>query len=412
MNVIDKVLLEWSYRTKKGYPDINSQEDMDLFESIFGFNLGESNMGGKATGYPSTTGTFEKYVRDKEDSSTFMYSSDKDTTLIPTSEDDEPVNIKKGEEFNIITKSELDLIKKGVSKFATIKYNGKEYLANLTAINKPTGKGVEKFEPGDSKKSKSGVLHPFIPGHPQEKDVALLFHNASDENYNFKHNSRDIGITYIGEARGRTPGKPKTDLFVELDKEVKPINSNKLKISLKAGNATFVENWTRPQRVLQIFEKGKIKEEVIKIYNGIVANTLLKKGTTTKNLAFFISTSSSTYTVEGRGPLQLNQDEALEAYTATRKFGADSELTPNCFFKGAVPSEISTLVNQLVPFDINALTVLEDLYIHVRGSNEDRGGSLFIKRENVDSPWYINPDWVTALGISLVSEEDGVRKYK
>ena len=39
MNLIDKVILEWSYKTKKGYPDINSQEDMTLFESIFGFNL-------------------------------------------------------------------------------------------------------------------------------------------------------------------------------------------------------------------------------------------------------------------------------------------------------------------------------------------------------------------------------------
>ena len=46
MNLIDRVLLEWSYKTKKGYPDINSQEDMALFESIFGFNflLKESNI--------------------------------------------------------------------------------------------------------------------------------------------------------------------------------------------------------------------------------------------------------------------------------------------------------------------------------------------------------------------------------
>ena len=39
MNLIDKAILEWSYKTKKGYPDINSQEDIALFESIFGFNL-------------------------------------------------------------------------------------------------------------------------------------------------------------------------------------------------------------------------------------------------------------------------------------------------------------------------------------------------------------------------------------
>jgi len=39
MNLIDKVLLEWSYKTTKGYPDINSQEDIALFESMFGFDL-------------------------------------------------------------------------------------------------------------------------------------------------------------------------------------------------------------------------------------------------------------------------------------------------------------------------------------------------------------------------------------
>lgn len=39
MNLIDRVILEWSYKTRKGYPDINSQEDIALFESIFGFNL-------------------------------------------------------------------------------------------------------------------------------------------------------------------------------------------------------------------------------------------------------------------------------------------------------------------------------------------------------------------------------------
>ena len=41
MNLIDRVLLEWSYKTKKGFPDINNQEDMALFESMFGFDLNE-----------------------------------------------------------------------------------------------------------------------------------------------------------------------------------------------------------------------------------------------------------------------------------------------------------------------------------------------------------------------------------
>jgi len=39
--LLNKVILEWSYRTKKGYPDINNEEDMRVFESMFGFDLNE-----------------------------------------------------------------------------------------------------------------------------------------------------------------------------------------------------------------------------------------------------------------------------------------------------------------------------------------------------------------------------------
>lgn len=44
MNLIDKVILEWSYRTKKGYPDINNEEDMRVFESLFKFSINEGNL--------------------------------------------------------------------------------------------------------------------------------------------------------------------------------------------------------------------------------------------------------------------------------------------------------------------------------------------------------------------------------
>ena len=42
MNVIERAILEWSYRTKKGYPDIDNEEDLKIFESIFGFSLDEA----------------------------------------------------------------------------------------------------------------------------------------------------------------------------------------------------------------------------------------------------------------------------------------------------------------------------------------------------------------------------------
>ncbi len=41
MNLIDKVILEWSYRTRKGYPDINNENDLRVFESMFGFKIQE-----------------------------------------------------------------------------------------------------------------------------------------------------------------------------------------------------------------------------------------------------------------------------------------------------------------------------------------------------------------------------------
>jgi len=41
MDLLDKVLLEWSARTDKGYPDLNNKQDLALFESLFGFNLHE-----------------------------------------------------------------------------------------------------------------------------------------------------------------------------------------------------------------------------------------------------------------------------------------------------------------------------------------------------------------------------------
>ena len=39
MDLLDKVLLEWSARTDKGYPDLNNKQDLALFESMFGINL-------------------------------------------------------------------------------------------------------------------------------------------------------------------------------------------------------------------------------------------------------------------------------------------------------------------------------------------------------------------------------------
>jgi len=42
MNLIDKIITEWSWRTNKGYPDVNSQEDLDILWEALGIDLDEA----------------------------------------------------------------------------------------------------------------------------------------------------------------------------------------------------------------------------------------------------------------------------------------------------------------------------------------------------------------------------------
>jgi len=42
MDILDKLIQEWSWRTEKGYPDLTNEDDLAIFESLFGFNLNEA----------------------------------------------------------------------------------------------------------------------------------------------------------------------------------------------------------------------------------------------------------------------------------------------------------------------------------------------------------------------------------
>jgi hypothetical protein len=45
MNIVDKIVTEWAYRCKKGYPDISNPDDMRIFEQIFKIDLKEQSIG-------------------------------------------------------------------------------------------------------------------------------------------------------------------------------------------------------------------------------------------------------------------------------------------------------------------------------------------------------------------------------
>ena len=148
------------------------------------------------------------------------------------------------------------------------------------------------------------------------------------------------------------------------------------------------------------------------IYNELIAGTLFRSGTKATNLAMFIGTNPNSYSIGGRGSYKLNPEQSYEAYLGIEKFGKDSPATANCFFKGNVPDTPADFIRALVPFTPQTVEdELEDLYLYVRGSNESRGGSLFINRESIDSPWTINSAWKEALGISETKDKDGNIKY-
>jgi hypothetical protein len=303
------------------------------------------------------------------------------------------LDINKGEKFKILAKTDSDLILSKNSYFSPVKYNEKEGYIRISDIRKPTGKSVETLNIDISSKQE-GVFYGFVPGHPQEGKVVELFIKDSDNNWVFNYQNTEAQITYLGEPQWKGKGKPKTDVQIILDKSLRKDIGNDLKISLKAGNAEFVENWMIPSRAIQILGKENLSKEILRIYDLLINEKLFKKGTSAKNLALFIGTKPNNYP----NAYKLNPEQKYEAYVGAEKFGEDSPAVANCYFKGEVPNIIQNFIENLTPLNPDTVNKdLEDLYLYVRGSNESRGSSFFISKEN--NLWEITPLWADALDI-------------
>lgn len=423
MKIFDQFFTKFSYKFPKGYPDMDNPNDVALLESLISetigkkFTLNEANLQGAATGYPGSLGSFTKYVvdnpkHDPTSSDSMNYTADRDAVLLDTNEKTPSDPIKKGEEFKITIKS-IDKVQRiNNSNYIPILFNNKNYLIRTTDVRKPTGKAVEPIQI-DIDNKKDGVYPgSFVPGHPQEGKVISLFIEGTDDNWGFEYNGLNYNVEYLGDPEWKGKGKPKTDVQIILNKTARKDIGKDMKISLKAGNAMFVENWVIPTRAVQILGKDNLKKEIIDIYNELIKGTLFRKGTKAKNLALFVGTNPNSYSIGGRGAYKLTGEEAYEAYVATEKFGKDSPATANCFFKGIVPPTPGEFIEGLVPFTPSTVDKeLEDLYLYVRGSNESRGGSLFLNRKDIDSPWTISSRWMDELGINQSEDKDGNIKY-
>lgn len=50
MDILDKLIQEWSWRTEKGYPDLTNEDDLKILKEVFGINLKETPLTPKELG--------------------------------------------------------------------------------------------------------------------------------------------------------------------------------------------------------------------------------------------------------------------------------------------------------------------------------------------------------------------------
>ena len=254
MDSIDLFFKKFSYKFDKGYPDTNNEQDVLLLESILLNELGtkikieEASLQGSATGYDRPTGAFEKYITDAlrghiNNKTPYKIIKDTKIGIVQDNGDFVLTNdiIKQGEEITISSDKVDDLILNNKTYYAPIKNNGKDYYVALNAILKPTGKNVSKLAPDLSQKSNPKVYREFTPGHPQEGKVVTLFIAQTDKDWNFICGDNESQVTYLGDPEFKGVGYPKSDVQINLTNPPYGLDKN-LRISLKADNATYVEN--------------------------------------------------------------------------------------------------------------------------------------------------------------------------
>ena len=358
---ITKYLNRIAYKFPKGYPDMNNDQDVLLLETFISELLGEevkvkeANLSGRTTNYSKPTGAFYKYVELNDSSDTMSFETERDAPIFNTDSFEVVANIDKGENFKILDNKESDLTKKGNSYYTRINYKDKEYYIRLSDILKPSGKQVDFINVNLDDKTKDNVFN----------------------NFKFNYQGKTYEVERVGAPSFKGKGNPKTDIFVGLNKPISPYGDD-LKISLKAANATFVENWMLPSRFEQILGLEDGKKIIVEFLQKLQKEEI---GTRSPYMFWFIKTKpyNSSY--------ELTREQEYEAYSGANKFGPDSEATANCYFKGNVPSTIDDFISDLKPIsELNA-----DIGLHLRGYAKGGNAACYLLQENGE--WEINPTW-------------------
>jgi len=402
---INYLLKDWAWRVNDGMPDPKNRNHLELLEAtlrahkydgdfisayidsienvpLFEKNISEANLAGRTTNYKQPTGAFYKYVEmnPKNDQ---PFKADKNSKLLDVNTQAESADIKKGDTFTITAKKEKELLKIGRTYYCKISYKNKPYLMATSAMLKPTGKQVDFIKADLSQKIKGGVFRDFKPGIAHEKQIVMLFVEGSGANWEFEHKGKEHHIEELGDPAWKGRGMPKTDVYVRLDKGVGSFGKE-LKISLKQDNAVFIDSWMLPQRFEALAGKSGAKKIIVDMLKRIQSGEI---GVRTPFMYWFVKDRA------WNGP-ELTKDALYEAASGERKFGKSSPAASNCFFKGGVPKDITTLIQNLKPIG-NAITKAG---YATRGYGADGNAACYSRNEKTGE-WDVTTKWKSYFGI-------------
>ena len=218
MNLIDKAILEWSYKTKKGYPDINSQEDIALFESIFGIDLNEL----KRFSFDILTPEAQKIAIDlinlldieksqiqPDTKNHVVIYDDARTALVKKLEDDGRYGSPGGRSNNVFKAGKITII------FKPDKTSGEYYdlkpqklgltvdkVISLSDSKQELIKGIENNSKVSEEQKKVIKYLASNQNKPTEEEIKNAFENKYFYNEFFKNLGEVLGAYNYGETIG------------------------------------------------------------------------------------------------------------------------------------------------------------------------------------------------------------------
>ena len=291
MNIIDRVLLEWSYKTEKGYPDINSQEDMALFESIFGFNLNEL----KRLSYDILTPEaqevatelikllkIEKSQIQPDTQNHVVIYDDARTVLIKKLEADGRYGPPSGRSNNIFKVGKVTIIFKP-DKTSGEYYDLKPQKLGLTLDSRvkleiskqELIKGIDNATKLSEEQKKVIKYLTNKKNKPTDKEVTIAFDNKYFYNEFFKNLGEVLGAYDYGKSIGADEVLfPKAGNFPLID-YLLYVGEEQIQISAKSakrpGNTVKLESLER----LVKSKGGEISTDLQKIITIINTNTVI-----------------------------------------------------------------------------------------------------------------------------------------